>query len=199
MSTAVEIAYKNALDATDYILRELVNIDLAKSVINSVNDNQIKNKIFLVRRLRKYIGLSNNPDIAVVGGWYGLASYLIKDFYNVNVTNVDKDPMCKEIGKKIFPDLNHVTSSIEDFNFKGYSYVICPSCEHIEDSVINNMISRCDLYTVFILLSNNYKGPRDHINIKNDITEFKNSINLDIKDEYILELEKYNRFMIVGY
>ena len=61
------------------------------------------------------------------------------------------------------------------------------------------MISRCDLYTVFVLLSNNYKGPRDHINIKNDITEFKNSINLDIKDEYILELEKYNRFMIVGY
>lgn len=199
MSTATEFAYNKALTCIDYILRELVDIDQAKSIINSVNENQVRNKIFLVRRLRKYFNFDHNFNVAVVGGWYGLGSYLIKDFYNVNVTNVDMDPNCKIFGKKMYPEINHVTSTIEDFDFKGYNLIICPSCEHIEDGVINDMINRCDPNSIVCLLSNDYEGIEDHINCKRDIEDFKNSVSLDIKDEFTLNLENYNRFMIVGY
>lgn len=199
MSTSTESAYQKALNCIDYILRDLVDIDQAKSIINSVNENQIKNKVFLVKNLRKYFHITNNFNVAVVAGWYGLGSYLLKECYSANVTNVDMNPKCKTFGKLMYPEVNHVTSTIEDFDFKGYNLIICPSCEHIEDGVINDMINRCDSNSLIVLLSNNYKEINDHINCKDNMEDFKNSVSLDIKDEYELKLEKYNRFMIIGY
>lgn len=199
MSTSTEFAYQKALNCIDYILRDLVDIDQAKDVINSVNENQIKNKVFLIKHLRKYFNMSYDFNVAIVAGWYGLGSYLLKEFYGANVTNVDMDPKCKTFGKLMYPEVNHVTSTIEDFDFKGYNLIICPSCEHIEDGVINDMINRSDPNSLIVLLSNNYKEINDHINCKDNIEDFKNSISLDIKDEYELKLEKYNRFMIIGY
>lgn len=199
MSTSTESAYQKALNCIDYILRDLVDIDQAKSIINSVNENQIKNKVFLVKNLRKYFNMNHKINTVVVGGWYGLGSYLLNQYYNVSVTNVDMDPKCKTFGKNMYPEVNHVTSTIEDFDFKGYNLIICPSCEHIEDSVINDMINRSDPNSIIVLLSNNYKEIDDHINCKDNMQDFINSVSLDIKEEYELKLEKYNRFMIVGY
>ena len=198
MSTTTELAFSKALDCIDYILRELVDVDQAKSIINSVNNNQVKNKVFLVRQLRKYLTMAHDFNVAVVGGWYGFAAFLLHDVYNVNVTNIDMDPKCKTFGKKMYPNINHVTSTIEDFDFKGYNFIICPSCEHIEDSVINDMINRCDPHSVFCLLSNDYKMIEDHINCKKDIEQFKSSLSIEIKDEFTLELDEYKRFMLIG-
>ena len=76
--------------------------------------------------------------------------------------------------------------------------IINTSCEHIEKfTEWFNAIPRDKLV---VLQSNNYFEIDDHINCVKNITEFKQQAPLsNIIYEGELELEKYTRFMLIGY
>ena len=89
--------------------------------------------------------------------------------------------------------------SIEDFNFKKYDIVICTSCEHLEQKVIDDMLKRIKKGALVILQSNNYIQIEDHINCHNNVVDFEKTLKLDkILYRGTLKLDKYDRYMVVG-
>ena len=64
------------------------NIDVIRDVINSVNDNQIKNKLWLIDKLKPYLNIYTDPKIIIAAGWHGLLAHLLDD--RDNITSFDK-------------------------------------------------------------------------------------------------------------
>ena len=59
------------------------NINIIKDVINSVNDNQIKNKLWLIEKLTPYLNMYTSPKITIAAGWHGLLAHLLDDKNNI--------------------------------------------------------------------------------------------------------------------
>jgi len=168
------------------------NIETARSIANSVNSNQVLNKLWLVNQLQPYIDMyKEKPKVCVAAGWHGLAAHMIG-----NAVSFDMDPMCKEV--KLFSNVTYQTSTIEDFDPTPYDIIICTSCEHITDDVINGFISKKRKDSVVVLQSNDYYYITDHINCKVNSSDFANKIDMKVLEEHTLPLEKYNRFMLIG-
>jgi len=175
-----------------YALNKIQSIDdiqLVHSIANSVNSNQLKNKEWLIEKLNPYLDMYNDPKIVVAAGWHGLAAHLL----DMNVVSVDMDPLCQET--KLFSNVKYKTCKIEDFDPSKFDIIICTSCEHITDEVINNFISRKSPTTIVVLQSNNYYSIADHINCKANCEEFCESISLRVLDKHTLKCDKYDRFM----
>ena len=68
----------------------------------------------------------------------------------------DKDLKTKFVGNKLYNDVWFKVSSIEEFEFKDFDIVVCTSCEHLKQEVIDNMISKCKNGSLVILQSNNF-------------------------------------------
>tara|TARA_B100002019_G_scaffold293364_1_gene320431 strand:+ start:10325 stop:10876 length:552 start_codon:yes stop_codon:yes gene_type:complete len=179
---------QNAIDK----IQSCNDIYLIKDIANSVNSNQIKNKEWLCENLEPYLDMLSDPKIVVAAGWHGLTAHML----DRNVVSFDMDDNCKKV--KLFQNVKYRTSKIEDFDPWDYDVIICTSCEHITDDVINCFIQRKKDSALVVLQSNNYYNIADHINCKQDCDEFAKSINIKILEKHTLELEKYNRFMIFG-
>ena len=130
--------------------------------------------------------------VVVAAGWHGLAAHMI----NKNVVSFDMDPYTKQV--KLFPNVKYQVSTIEDFDPSEFDIIICTSCEHITDNVINDFIKKKKGSAIVVLQSNNYFEIKDHINCKNNCKEFKDSIDMRILESRTLKLKKYNRFMLIG-
>jgi len=123
--------------------------------------------------------------------------------------NAGKDPILTIGG---YPDTNYVgrtyrslikfkTKDIADYkehHLKNYDVLICTSCEHIDDLLINSFLSKKRKDSLVVLQSNNFIGIEDHINCKKSLKDFKNSINLNVQYEGTKSFEKYDRYMIIG-
>lgn len=168
------------------------DIELAKSIANSVNQNQLKNKYWLIEHLQPYLDMYTDPKIVVAAGWHGLTAHMLDN----NVTSFDMDPVCKDV--HLFPNVNYKTAKVEDFDPSQYDIIICTSCEHITDDVINNFIAKKKPSSICLLQSNNYYYISEHINCKENCDEFAEKINLKILDKFTLKLKKYDRFMLIG-
>ena len=83
-------------------------------------------------------------------------------------------------------------------------------CQEVPDTIINTSCEHIEKFTewfnailkdkLVVLQSNNYFEIDDHINCVKNITEFKQQAPLsNIIYEGELELEKYTRFMLIGY
>ena len=197
--------YKEVIQCIRSIVNEYSDIQLVDSILNSVNDNQVKNKEWLTESLERYYenvkefpDLEGLPKTVLAAGWYGLAGHFIKKEYDTEVTSFDMDPMCKIIGQKIFPNIRFQTSTIEEFNPRQYQIIICTSCEHISDKVINDFIAKKHPAAIVILQSNNYFSVEDHINCKNSLVEFENSINLKKFWSEQKNFGEYDRYMFIG-
>ena len=166
------------------------NIYTVRSIANSVNSNQIKNKKWLLRHLKTYLDMYIDPKIVVAAGWHGLTAHLI----NKQVVSFDRDPTCAKV--KLFPNVSYQTSDIENFDPSQYNIIICTSCEHISDKVLNDFLSKKNAACLVVLQSNNYYGIPEHINCKSNCDEFADSINFKILDKFTLKFKKYNRFMV---
>lgn len=166
------------------------DIETVRAIANSVNTNQIKNKRWLLKYLQPYLDMYKDPKIVVAAGWHGLAAHMI----DREVVSFDMDPACKKI--KLFPNVKYQTSKIEDFDPSSFDIIICTSCEHISDEVINDFLSRKSPTSIAVLQSNDYYYIKDHINCKQNCEEFANSINARILDKFTLKCDKYDRFMI---
>ena len=172
-----------------------------KTIINSVNDNQIKNKLWLIDKLKPFLSIYTDPKIVVAAGWHGLLAHLLDD--KNNVTSFDIDDKCAQI--KLFDNVHYKTNDIAKHDPKSYDVLICTSCEHITDDLILTWIKRRKENSLVILQSNDYFHIKDHINCKASLSQFKSSlikkakkkkINFEITNSYELEFSNYTRFML---
>ena len=185
----------------DRILQVIDGVTLdkkVKSIIDSLNDTQTKSKDWLVEKSKEYFTFFNNPKICIAAGWYGLLADKLKEYGSV--ISFDKDPQCKAIGQKLYEDVTFATAEIEYFNFGTYDIVICTSCEHLKQKVINDMLERIKPGALVILQSNNFNfGIADHINCHNNVEEFEKTLKLEkVLYKGTLPLGKFDRYMVVG-
>jgi len=182
------------------VIDSITNDRQVKSIINSVNNNQEQSKNWLIDKSKEYFSFFDNPKICVAAGWYGNLANKLKDFTNEKVMSFDKDLNTKFIGSKLYNDVWFKVVSIEEFDkYRKFDVVICTSCEHLEQKVINDMVSKCKKGTLLILQSNDYKEIDDHINCCSNIIDFEMSLNLEkVLYKGVLKLKKFNRFMVIG-
>ena len=185
---------------------------------------QISSKKWLVEELVKLN--INLGTVFLCAGWYGsLALLLFESELEVEkIRSFDKDEGCYKIADTINRpyvmsewQFKAQTEDIHLINYRdGHTYntiksngqaqelydkpntIINTSCEHLTSFVLwYNLIPKG---TLVILQTNDYFEIDDHINCVNSIDEFKKMAPLDnILYEGALNLEKYNRYMLIGY
>jgi len=177
------------------------NIDVIRDVINSVNDNQIKNKLWLIEKLKPYLDIYTTPKITIAAGWHGLLAHLLDD--KDNVMSFDIDDVCKQT--KLFDNVNYKTNDIIKQDPKDSDILICTSCEHMTDDQLLTWIKRRKENSLVILQSNDYFHIKDHINCKASLSQFSSSlikkakkkkIHIEITNSYELVFSNYTRFML---
>ena len=177
------------------------NINIIQDVINSVNDNQIKNKLWLIDKLKPFLSIYTDPKIVIAAGWHGLLAHLLDD--KENITSFDIEDKCAEI--KLFDNVHYKTNDIAKHNPENHDILICTSCEHITDDLILTWIKRKRENSIVVLQSNDYFEIQDHINCKKNLSDFKKSllkkaktkkIDLKVINSYELEMPKYTRYML---
>lgn len=204
-----EQLYKNALKCIDdiYTRSKYDNrIDLYRSfdIINSVNDNQIESKEWLVEKLLPYID-PKGRYVCILGGWYGITGLILQQHSPVKIDTIDSDPYCKKYGKMLTRSdrMFFHTSTAEDWFFdspKKYQCIINTSIEHMEKEDIDLMVGLKREEAVVCFQGNNYHEVQSHINTHDTLEEFVNSFKL--KEIYFtdeIELEGgHKRFMVIG-
>jgi hypothetical protein len=187
------------MDTILKVIGEVGSIKQVKSIINSINDNQEQSKNWLVEKSIEYFTFFDKPKICIAAGWYGSLADKLKAHIDNGVLSFDKDSQCKAIGQKLYKGVTFATAEIEYFNFRTYDIVICTSCEHLEQKVINDMLERIKKGALVILQSNNYTQIEGHINCHNSVDEFEQTLKFDkILYKGSLKLDKYDRYMVVG-
>lgn len=186
----------------DTILKVIDKVTMdkqVKSIINSINDNQEKSKNWLVEKSIEYFTFFDKPKICIAAGWYGSLADKLKAHIDNGILSFDKDPQCKTIGKKLYKGVTFATAEIEYFNFRTYDIVICTSCEHLGQHLIDEFLKRRKKGSLVILQSNNYFSIEEHINCYNNLVEFEKSLKLEkILYRGTLKLDKYERYMVIG-
>lgn len=179
------------------IINDRVTVnDPIKDIINATNPSQLQCKTWLVDKIEPYFTMYNKPKVLVAAGWHGLHSHLIYERLGIKCKTFDANPDYEQI--KLFKNVNYETARMEDYDPSKYDIIICTSCEHIDDEILNEFLSKKKRTAIVALQSNNYFTIHEHINCKTDLVEFTASIDLDPIETYELELEKYTRFMILA-
>jgi len=177
------------------------NIDVIRDVINSVNDNQIKNKLWLIEKLRPYLDMYTTPKITIAAGWHGLLAHLLDD--KDNVKSFDINDVCAQT--KLFDNVSYKTNDIIKQDPKESDILICTSCEHITDDNVMTWIKRKKQDSIAVIQSNNYFEIEDHVNCKKSLNQFKLDIlnkaerkkmNITVVNSFELKMPKYSRFML---
>lgn len=207
-----QFLYKKIIQTLSWIYKESMyseDIDLfrIKDFLDSVNESQFESKEWAVDNLIQLV-TSQYDECIVVGGWYGLFSFLFKQHgFDKQITNIDIDPACKKIGQKFKYDNSVIFKTLdglEIFENKNYNnhkkILVCTACEHIDEDDFNEFLSKKDSEMLVCLQSNNYYGVNSHINCKDTLQDFIESLPLR-KILYSGELpykDEYTRFMVIG-
>ena len=185
-------------DCLFYISNNYSDMNIIYQLQNSLNKSQLASKEWLVDYVIEYAINTKPLNILVIAGWFGLTGFLLKERVVCDVTIVDKDKNCADIGSKLYPDLIHITEEIANFNPKPYDIIICTACEHLTDQYLNRFLYKKKKSTVVFLQSNNYNSIEDHINYKNNINEFADSLQLSVMKKLTLNLQECERYMVIG-
>ena len=207
-------------DTLPRVIKTFPNLDFR----DAFSRGQISSKKWLVDELVKLD--INLGTVFLCAGWYGsLALLLFESGLEVEkIRSFDKDEGCYKIADTINRpyvmaewQFKAQTEDIHLINYRdGHTYdtiksngeaqelydrpttIVNTSCEHLTSFVLwYNLIPKGALV---VLQTNDYFEIDDHINCVNDIDEFKKIAPLDnILYEGVLNLEKYNRFMLIGY
>lgn len=182
------------------LLSDLLNqnrIKDIKALINSMNENQTESKEWLMRKAETHLDMFDEAKILVIAGWYGLLGEMLRVYGFDDITILDMDPTCKELGKRLYPDLKFHTDDIANYDISDYDIVVCTACEHLTDEVINGFISKRKKDSLIILQSNDYFGIDGHINCKETLEEFKQSITAaPVLDDKSKDIGPYTRYLV---
>ena len=191
---------------------------------DALSQGQIKSKQWLLNKIK---GI-NLGTVFICAGWYGILATMMFEDENVYVDKIrsfDIDDNCCNIAEdfnKYWAQDNWkfkaLTQNILDINYTELSWtfwskknnrqsypitdkpntIINTSCEHIEKFTDwFNLIPKGKLVA---LQTNDYFDLPEHVNCVKDINEFKQQAPLsNIIYEGELELEKYIRYMLIGY
>tara|TARA_B110000503_G_scaffold99799_1_gene149292 strand:+ start:26946 stop:27593 length:648 start_codon:yes stop_codon:yes gene_type:complete len=183
---------------------------------------QIESKRWLVNELEKI-----NMELGTVficAGWYGsLATFLFESDVKLDkIRSFDIDKSCAGIAEtfnrlKTMDGWKFKASTIDivdmdyptaytTYRANGTSLdllempdtIINTSCEHIANFI--EWYNKIPNGTLVVLQSNNYFEIKEHVNCVNNINEFiKIAPMSTLLYNGELELEKYTRFMLIGY
>lgn len=207
-----EQLYKRALEAIDVIYNKSKydpNTDLYRTfdIINSVNDNQIASKEWLVEKLLPYIDPKGKP-ICILGGWYGITALMLRQHIPNEIDSIDSDYLCKKIGWQLTQDYNDkvyfIHDKAEDWFFdrpKRYQLIINTSIEHMEQEDIELMVGLKPSDSMVCFQGNNNSEVQSHINTHNSLDEFVDSFGLTevfYKEAIPMSDGKWERYMVIG-
>jgi len=188
------------IDRTLEVIDQITTDKTVKSIINSLNQNQKKSKIWLAQKARPFVEMFPTPSVCIAAGWYGHLANVFRDFTYGKIVSYDMDPMCKTIGEKLYKGKNieFVTETMQSFDPYDFNINICTSCEHIEQKDLNNYISKMSKSSLKILQSNNYVQIEEHINCKENLEDFVSEFNIGkLLFKGTLKLDKYDRYMVI--
>ena len=184
---------------------------------------QLQSKLWLVKELSRL-----DLDLGIVflcAGWYAtLATMLFESGIKIDrIRSFDIDNSCYSIAETFNKPwvkdewrFKASTQDIFDIDFNLHTYtvkradgstcdltespntIINTSCEHIEN--FDNWYAKIPQGKLVILQSNNYYEVEEHVNCSKDVEEFSLSTPMS-NCLYLgeLQLEKYSRFMKIGY
>jgi len=168
---------------------------------------QIKSKLWLINELMGHVTSIDN-NIVIHGGWNGvLASLIFQSTIQTNkIVSIDIDPVCKEISRTMnkIEDMsgkfNAITCSMDKYQYDFFpDIVINTSCEHVTQDTYNRWLENIPKESLIVLQSNDYFELDEHIRCVNNIEEFEIQSKIKVLSKSILELPKYNRFMLIGF
>ena len=182
------------------VINQITTDKTVKSIINSVNHNQTKSKLWLVNKARPFVEMIPEPSICVAAGWYGHLAGLFRELTYGKIVSYDMDPQCGEIGSKLQKgkNINFLTEKMQEFDPYNFNINICTSCEHKEQQDLNNYIDKMSRSSLKILQSNNYFEIEEHINCKNNLEDFVSEFKIGkLLFKGTLEMEKFHRYMVI--
>ena len=190
------------IDATYKDSQYNPDIDLyrIKDILNSVSNSQIESKQWLVDEITK---LAEPQYTLILGGWYGVLMALLEEKWKkTKMESVDFDDTCRTIGLGMFPHLHFITDdALINYTHKRtqVDLLINTSCEHMEQEDIDYLLYAKPPETMICFQSNDYEEITSHINSKNSLEEFIDSLNLkEIIYSGTLPSFRHNRFMVIG-
>ena len=151
----------------------------------------------------------NNPNgkILVVGGWYGMMAYQLRQQWpnsSMNIQSTDMDPMCETYGWDLYgdQDLSFFTLEAQDdimVDIVDYTAIVNTSCEHMEQEDLLALIKQKDDNTWVCFQTNDHKELDVHINCWPNAEDFAVSLNL----EYVAytgsqKQAGFTRHMVIG-
>jgi hypothetical protein len=186
------------------------------------SQGQLKSKKWLIRELE----ILNLPlgTVFLCAGWYAtLATMIFESNIKVDkITSFDIDETCATIAetfnKKWVIDnwkFKSITKDIHELNFNKAEFdvhtdngvvkivetpdtIINTSCEHIDN--FDKWYAKIQKGQLVILQSNDYFEIEDHVNCVSNVAEFSDQTPMTtVLFEGELELDKYKRFMKIGY
>ena len=201
------------------ILEKITNLypERLYDFYHSCNITQWDSKTWLVENLNLYFykhGKRKPLRILILGGWYGLLTYILYDNMGVEferILSIDFDEKCKEIGKLCCCDssiINFETLDVGKLDYNkvsSFDIVINTSVEHIEQSVIDRSVGLLKAGTIHVLQSNNYSDIPQHINTSNSEQEFVSNYasQLDNIESFTrkwpaVTKKNLERYMVIG-
>lgn len=207
-----ENLYKSAIKAIEKVYNESkwnkdVDFFRISDIINSINDNQLASKEWIVEKILPY--LKKTDKIFIMGSWYGVLGHMLSQYTENDIIMYDVDPMSKEIGRYFCPTETHpnchfrVGDAIEYYMVhevgRYHNIVINTSVEHMEKEDIKLMSSFKAKDTLIVMQSNNYHEIDSHINTYQNLEHFEKSLNLrNVLISEKKKMSKYDRYFVVG-
>ncbi len=199
--------------------------EIIQGLKKATSRGQLQSKEWILKVLKEK-GISNLGIVALCAGWYGFLAFLFfRDSFfstkNIFLFEID------ELSVKVSEDINRyfvkdnwkfkaTLKNILDIHYAGETFttlkfngesekltmvpdtIINTSCEHIEK--FKEWWDKIPAEKLIILQSNNYKGLKEHVNCVSSLEEFKKMASMGrLIYEGHLDLEKYTRFMLIGY
>ena len=125
---------------------------------------------------------------------------------NIDIWNIDLDPMCEIVGRQLVGSDEHthwiIASAIDAFieDQDRPDIIVNTSCEHIEQQDLNLICKLKKKHALICFQSNNYEDIDSHINCHNSLGDFVDSLKLEkVLFQSELARENYARYMVVGY
>jgi hypothetical protein len=175
-------------------IASLITLD---EVRDAFHTNQTSSKNRAINAFESIYTESNR--VLYIGSWFGiLTNYLLENFANISVDEIDMDMRCSIISKRFNIDynFNHYTADINVFDrIDNYDTVINLSSEHMS----NNWYNKINPGTRVVMQSNNFDIIEDHTNCCTSLEDMQNKFNLtETTFADTLELNIYERYTLAG-